>query len=379
MTHLHLTATTEVIEEQADRLLIWFGQDSYWPLIVAGIILLATLFLRNALASLTIRLVKRLRKRNHALRDQWVATLRKPLSNLFLAAAVVFCLELLLPENRLSNILINLASSLLSVSMFYLLYRAVDIFITDVSYTAEKRGRQLDPTAVSYISTALKVMMITLAILAVLSQWIANISALVASVGIGGLLVALAAQDTAANLFASVAILLDKPFHEGDWVSAAGVDGSVEKIGLRSTQIRTWESNLATVPNSVIASGVIINMTSRNKRPVSISLSLDPTTESKQLKGLLNDIRELIKHTEEILEEGQMIYFDQLDERLPGISIRFFVVNDFILSLKIKEQIQFAILEMLETRLIRLASTAITVYTKGVADETEDLGAQGLK
>ena len=76
---------------------------------------------------------------------------------------------------------------------------------------------------------------------------------LLAGLGLGGLAFALAAKDTAANLFGSIMLILDRPFKIGDAVKAGNVDGTVEEIGFRSTRIRTFYNSLISVPNQGLA------------------------------------------------------------------------------------------------------------------------------
>ena len=79
---------------------------------------------------------------------------------------------------------------------------------------------------------------------------------MVAGLGIGGLAIALAAQDTLENVIASFIIFLDKPFKQGDYISVSGAKGVVERIGFRSTRIRTLEKSYLTIPNKIVAQNV---------------------------------------------------------------------------------------------------------------------------
>ena len=102
--------------------------------------------------------------------------------------------------------------------------------------------------------------------MAILQEWGINVSAFVASLGLGGLAFALAAKDTVANLFGSLVIFSDRPFQVGDWVETPNVDGTIEEIGIRSTKIRNHAQALISVPNAVMADTTITNF--QNKTPL---------------------------------------------------------------------------------------------------------------
>ncbi len=109
---------------------------------------------------------------------------------------------------------------------------------------------------------------VRLCIFAVLSRWVTDISGLIAGLGIGGLALALAAQDTASNLFGSIAIMVDKPFEIGDWVEFDGFAGTVVSVGLRSTKIRVVDQSILSVPNSKLAASIVSNGALRSSRRV---------------------------------------------------------------------------------------------------------------
>jgi MscS family membrane protein len=128
-----------------------------------------------------------------------------------------------------------------------------------------------------------------------------NISGLLAGLGLGGLAVALALQPTLANVFAAVTLFVDRPFHVGDGVSVAGVAGSIESIGLRSTRIRTYEGTLVTIPNSAVVNAQIDNLQARPTRRTTFTIGVPYDTSSEKLKravAILRDVMEQHAGTE---------------------------------------------------------------------------------
>ena len=106
-----------------------------------------------------------------------------------------------------------------------------------------------------------QIFFMTVAALLVLQNAGYNVAGLLAGLGIGGLAVALAAKETLANLFGSIALLMDRTFQVGDRIKQGDVDGVVEKIGLRSTRVRTKEGYIVSIPNQLMTNAAVTNMT----------------------------------------------------------------------------------------------------------------------
>ena len=111
-----------------------------------------------------------------------------------------------------------------------------------------------------------------------------EIKTLLAGLSVGGLALGLAAQDTVANMFGAVAILLDKPFHIGDRVKVENVEGFVESIGLRSTRVRNLDGHLVTLPNKLMGNAIITNITRRPTIKTEMNLGLTYDTPVEKVK-----------------------------------------------------------------------------------------------
>ena len=110
---------------------------------------------------------------------------------------------------------------------------------------------------------------------------------IIAGLGIGGIAFALAAKDTLSNIFGSLTVLVDRPFHIGDWVVIGGeTEGNVEDVGLRSTRIRTFYDSIVTVPNGQLTNVVIDNFGQRKYRRYRTNVSVEYSTPLKRLKLL---------------------------------------------------------------------------------------------
>ena len=122
-----------------------------------------------------------------------------------------------------------------------------------------------------------------------------KITGAIASLSVGGLALGLAAQDTAANLFGTVAVFVDKPFRIGDRIQVSGVDGTVEAIGLRSTRVRSLEGHLITVPNKTMGNTAITNISRRDTIKTEMNFGLTYETTTEQLRRALAILEEVYR------------------------------------------------------------------------------------
>jgi len=110
--------------------------------------------------------------------------------------------------------------------------------------------------------------------LTILEAWGINVSAFLASLGLIGMAIALAAQDTVANLFGTIVILSDNLFHDGDWIKTPDIEGIVESFGIRMTVVRGFDTSQITIPNSNLANSCIVNYNKCTARQVSWTLPI---------------------------------------------------------------------------------------------------------
>ncbi|MBL9170285.1 MAG: mechanosensitive ion channel family protein [Verrucomicrobiales bacterium] len=171
---------------------------------------------------------------------------------------------------------------IVAVSITYVLLKAMDLVVglwyqRTTTPENEQFGKQLLPL----IGKSLKLFIIIVVALVTSQNLGFDVTGLIASLSIGGLAVGLAAQDTLANLFGAVAVLVDKPFKVGDRIQLDAVDGTVETIGFRSTRVRNLDGHLVTVPNKTMGNATIVNITARPniKTVMNIGITYDTSTQ----------------------------------------------------------------------------------------------------
>lgn len=177
-----------------------------------------------------------------------------------IALVLVDSLNLTLNMNKYFVLTIQVFLSINVIRACYLAAEALGLSIEDWAKTSQNNiNGELAPFA----TKTLKVLVIIVGCLIVLQNFGVNVTALLAGLGIGGIALAFAAQDTVANVFGTITILLDAPFKLGDNVRIGDTEGIVEEIGFRSTHIKTAYNSSIAIPNSVVAKEKVDNLTKR--------------------------------------------------------------------------------------------------------------------
>ena len=232
-----------------------------------------------------------------------------------------------------------------SITWFFL--RVVDFCGLILVYRASKTESRVDDQLIHFFKDGLKIFIVILSFFFMLAAvFKVNIVTLIGGLGIGGLAVALAAKESLENLFGSFTIFLDKPFIVGDHVKIGVISGHVEKIGLRSTRIRTLDKSIVTVPNKKMVDAETENITERTFWRCLLNLGLVYSTSAADLKKIISEIKQLLDAHPKI-REGSSVNFDNLGSSAIGLLIVYFVrTSDGDEYMEVKEEINFRIMEI---------------------------------
>ncbi len=269
----------------------------------------------------------------------------------------------------------RLIKSLIIFTLFWLLYNAVVVLDEAIYAFARKFGRELYREIGAFFIKTLKIFIIAIGLVSILQIWDINVSAFLASLGLGGLAFALAAKDTAANLFGGLSILADRALKIDDWIKVGDVEGTVEEIGLRTTKVRTFEKSLITVPNQIIANNPIENFSRRNIRRIKMRIGLVYSTTHEQMEAILNGIRNMLQSHPGIAQDATLLVnFDEFGASELSIFIYCFTnTADWAKYLAIREDINLKIMEIVQRHGSDFAFPSESIYIeklpKNEADE----------
>jgi MscS family membrane protein len=290
-----------------------------------------------------------------------IGLVRNPLRLLQLTIAVGIGLHYFALPEAVARIASRLLLALLTATVAFVLVKLVDVFIAFLRPRIEESESRLDDQLLPVLSGALKAFILVIVAVLILQNSGYNISGLLAGLGLGGLAVALALQPTLANVFAAITIFVDRPFHIGDGVSVAGVSGSIESIGLRSTRMRTPEGTLVTLPNSTIVNAHIDNLQVRPTRRTNFTIGVTYDTSSEKLKksvAILRDVMDQHAGT-----ETSRAHFKSYGESALILDVAHWCKYlDYSEYLSCMEEINFEIKRRFEDEDIEMAYPTQTVH-----------------
>jgi len=271
----------------------------------------------------------------------------------------------LAPENELGlKMLINKGFSLIYVySIFWIFLKVIDFIGLILNKRAEATENKMDDQLIPFIVEIAKIITYIFALVIVMGNvFEVDITALAAGLGIGGIALAMASKESLENLLGSFTIFFDQPFTVGDTVTVGTVTGTVEKVGFRSTRIRTFDKSLVTVPNKKMIDAELDNLGMRPVRRVKFNIGLTYETAPEQIKAIVTDIQAMINQHPKTNQEGK-VRFQEFGSSSLDVLVMYFVDspkwNDLI---DVKEDVNYKIMEIVKKHNSDFAFPSTTVY-----------------
>lgn len=352
--------------EQISNFIVNITTDQIIDIIIAiGIVVLFRIF-SPSLAYTIIRMFK-LKTRNKKKIKQ--SAFYKPLRvflNLFgIYIAVVFLKQPLKISDEIM-VIVNKAFEIISVIAFAKgIAESFTAESTLVKKMKEKMNKDLEDSMFDFLLKVVRAIIYVVAGFIVITLLGINLNGLVAGLGISGVIVTLAAQDTAKNLFGGLVIFLDKPFKVGDWIEMSPFEGTVEDITFRSTRIRTFENSVVNIPNSVISESSVINWSKMEKRRYKTNLCIQIDTPLEKIEKFQVKVKEMLQEKEGIYDESIIVKFDEIKDNGINVLICSYTDSvDYTSYLAEKENINRKIMKILKEENIELAYDTKTVYVK---------------
>jgi MscS family membrane protein len=341
--------TSEILENKVT--------DILWLIIILGF----GLFLRRYLSDFISRLLYRFIPQDGISIYTFIALLRKPVNFLITLVIIYLSFSFLkfpdawkIPPTEAFGLrmILNKTFQGLLILAFAQIFKAIIKFISLIfQEKAKKTVSKMDDQFVSFFRDLSIVLMYVFAFLMILgSVFNVNIGTFIAGLGIGGLAIALAARETLENLFASFTIFLDLPFVVGDKIQLDKVLGRVEKIGFRSTRIRTLEGSLITVPNRLITAQSLENQTNREFTGVEYVMRLPNTLSVAIMEEIVVEIRKYInKHKMVYQSNSGMTHFQGFVDNFYEILVSYNISTNSLRKIReVREEVNLQILRIVE-------------------------------
>lgn len=361
-------AQSQIISQDSIALLekqIWLMPNWKWLTIMAAF------FLTSLAKPLFLYLLKKFKEQLHLQMEEkknfaayfLEQKIEKPLSLVLIALLWLGILEAIEAHSTLNKLLVNLSILILGYSFIKLFYLAVDAVGQVFMDYAIKTASPMDDMLAPFITKSLKVFVVIVGLLLTVQNLGINVMSILAGLGLGGLALALAAQDTAANVFGSITIFLDQPFKIGDWIKIQDVEGTVEEIGFRSTRIRTFYNSVIAIPNSIVAKEKLDNMGARPMRRIRHNFGLECKTPPHKIEEFCEAVRYIIQQDEKVLRDTITVVFNSCLDSSLNILVNFHInVVDNAEELSRQQRILLDILAMAQQIEVQFAYPSRTIY-----------------
>jgi MscS family membrane protein len=309
---------------------------------------------------------------------KFLELLRKPFSFFIALVTIYFAFSQLtfpihwnigpIEEWGLRMFLMRVMQTFIVVSFTWIILRIIDFGGLILMHRALKTESRTDDQIIPFIKESIKIVVMIFSLFSILGAvYNLNITSLIAGLGIGGLAIALAAKESLENLLGSFTIFLDKPFVIGDLIKVGEVEGNVEKIGFRSTRIRTLEKTFVTVPNKKLVDTDLDNLTNREIRRIKFDLALRYDTPIASIQNIINDTRVMI--------ENDPLRFDEVSVYLYEFGNSAFIVRVIYFAntaiwkdyMEMRERINYNILQIVNKHKAQFAYPTQTIMMENTA------------
>ena len=328
------------------------GENSWGRLLLSFGIILLTYIARKIVGYLFENWLHRIaEKTSWKFDDKMIPAMRGPVGWMVFVIGMFLALTVLNLSPDWDNTVILAFKAASMVVVFWGLLRSVDVFSETMMEVAEDKEMGVHGF-IPIIQKAVRTFLFIIAVIMVAQNWGYSVSSLLAGLGIGGLAVALAAQETLGNFFGSISLIADRPFKVGDWIQVGSkVDGDVEAIGMRSTKVRTWSKSLMSIPNKVLANEIIENWSKMPKRRVKQYIGVTYSTPADSMHDLVQDIKQLLKEDEGVQQDFILVNFTEFGESSLQILVYYFTsTTAWLAHMDIRQRVNIKIMKAVEAR-----------------------------
>ena len=362
--------TPDLLEHLVDEVLELFNVGSSGNTAthyaIFALILVGAILLRRFVTTIIFNRLKRLAaKTETTLDDKLFPALEGPVAT-FVMVTGIFASVKVLKLSETADRTIGYGSTVaFSLVVFWGLLRAFGAVLDHMHEVA--REKQMGVAAfMPWIKKTLVAIFVVIGVLITVQSLGFNVSTILSGLGIGGLAFALAAQDTIANLFGSIVVAIDQPFKVGETVKIGTNTGTVEDIGLRSTKIRLIDRSLVIIPNKLVSSEAIINLSRFTQRRVEQVIGLTYDTTPDQMTAIVEDVKGLILAETVVDAESVMVFFRDFSASSLDLWIVYATKGpDFQEGLGLKQRVNLAIMRAVAARGLSFAFPTQTMHLDG--------------
>jgi MscS family membrane protein len=338
-------------------------------------ILYVFILLRQVVAKLLMAWISVLTSKSETtLDDEIVQSLEGPIRLLPVTLGVFISTQYIEVDGNLDDLMGNVVRSLIAVTIFWSAYNLTNYF----SSKFERKSRVLTSAMVDWLAKSVKVIFILVGVTTILEIWGIEVGPIIAGLGLFGVAVALGAQDLFKNLISGALVIGERRFNKGDWVLVDGVvEGTVEKIGFRSTVVRRFDKAPVYVPNSKLSDNPVTNFSAMTHRRIYWMIGVEYKTTVEQLREIRDGIENYITKSDDFASANDVSTFVRIDKfsdsSIDLMLYCFTKTTNWGEWLKVKEELAYAIKEIVETAGSGFAFPSQSLYVESMPNEMPDV------
>jgi MscS family membrane protein len=362
--------TPDLLEHLVDVILGLFNVKSsgntVTHYVICALLLVVAILLRRFLTTIFFNQLKKIAaKTETTLDDKLFPAMESPVAAFVMVTGIFAALKVLKLSETADHSIAAGSTVAFSLVIFWGLLRAFDAIIDHATEIA--REKQLGIAAfMPWIKKSLIAVFVVVGTLMTVQSLGYNVSTILQGLGIGGLAFALAAQDTIANLFGSIVVAIDQPFKVGETVRIGTHTGTVEDIGLRSTKIRLVDKSLVVMPNKMVSSEAVVNLSRFTQRRVEQVIGLTYDTTPDQLAAIVEDIRGLLLADAEVDPTSVLVYFRDFNASSLDVWIVYASRDaDFKKGAALKQRMNLAMMRAVAARGMSFAFPTSVMHLDG--------------
>ncbi len=306
--------------------------------------------------------------------DDIFRTLEKPMSFLPIVIGLFLATTYLEPEGMLSTVIYDIEKSLIAIVLFWSLFNIMD----PLSSGLQKLEKIFSKPMVLWLRKGIKFLIFFIGLATVLEIWGIQVAPIIASLGLFGVAVALGAQDMFKNLISGLTIIAEKRFCPGDWILVDGVvEGTVENIGFRSTEVRRFDKAPVHVPNTRLSDSAVTNFSKMTHRRIYWNIGITYNTTIEQLRTIRDEIEAYIFNNKDFTSASEVSTFVRIskfsDSSIDIMLYCFTNTTNWGEWLEIKEQLAYKLKEIVETNKSGFAFPSQSIYLESMPSDAPEV------
>lgn len=369
----------EIFTEPAEYV---FAGNEVWRIVVMLAVIMLSLFVGKILKYFLNRLEPRLNESGREMAAVAVHSASMSVTFLFFAFGLNVAISFLNVPDAFQDLLNTVLEILIILAIGHFAYRQIDVIDTWLKRFSSDDSVNIDDMLIPIVGKSIRVAVVILIVLQA-AQALSDqpITSILAGIGIGGLALGLAAQDTIRNFFGSLMIFADKPFNVGELIDLDGKLGSVQEVGVRTTKIRTLDGHMLTVPNGNLANMTIHNIGKRPyiRRVFDVTITYD--TAAEKVDRAVELLKEILDNHEGMDEDfPPRVYFDNMNADSLNIKCFYwFHPPDYWQYMEFTQKVNREIFRRFNEEGIDFAFPTQTIYLAGDKDRPLDVGIRDRK